>query len=67
MIPTGIGSVEAQAERWRLTRQLIFAHLSKYEDNAICLKHNLLGNMSPAQLVELLSVHQDYHDLRLPS
>jgi hypothetical protein len=67
MIPTGIGSVEAQAERWRLTRQLIFAHLSKYEDNAICLKHNLFGNMSPAQLVELLSVHQDYHDLRLPS
>lgn len=67
MLPTGIGSIEAQAERWRLTRQMILAHLSKYEDDAICLRHNIFGNMSPAQLINLLSVHQDYHDLRLPS
>lgn len=67
MQPTGVGSVEAQAERWRLTRKMIGAHLAKYDDNAICLRHNLFGNMSPAQLIELLSVHQEYHDLRLPS
>lgn len=66
LVPVDVKDVDESAAAWRDARVKVLEFLKDFDDDVQCIHHKMFGKISPRQIHDLFSTHQNYHETRLP-